>query len=143
MDIQSMVIESPTTPEALAVRAEHGKVMNDKTHPMHAGYMAGDKKAQEYVDGLYGKLAQTAPAAKTESLVLTEDMSGDGEAHASIEIALRNEFGFEYDGVMADMQRGARHVFEGADGQEALTVLSLTPVVNSGRHELQPHAAGC
>lgn len=124
MDIQSMVLESSTTPAALAAREEYSAIMTDTKHPMHAGYLAGNKQVNDHIDGLYAKLAQTAPPAKTESLVLVDDMSGDGEAQVEIEIALRNELGSDYDDTMANMKRGASHVFAGDEGQAALTVLS-------------------
>ena len=37
------------------IMAEHSKVMNDKTHPHHAGYWKNDKAAMDYVDSLYQK----------------------------------------------------------------------------------------
>ena len=37
------------------VRAEVAKIMTDKTHPMHEGYLKRDPKVQEHIDGLYKK----------------------------------------------------------------------------------------
>lgn len=37
------------------VRAELGKIMSDKTHPMHAGYWAKDPKVLAHIDDLYRK----------------------------------------------------------------------------------------
>ncbi len=53
------------------VRAEHSKVMNDKTHPMYELYRKGDKKANDYVDDLYKKAFGTAKVDLGTGVVVT------------------------------------------------------------------------
>lgn len=36
-------------------RGELAKIMNDKTHPMHAGFWRSDKAVQTHIDELYRK----------------------------------------------------------------------------------------
>lgn len=44
-----------------AIRQEVGRIMQDTTHPMHAGYWQRDKTVLDYIDNLYRKTYGSAP----------------------------------------------------------------------------------
>ena len=123
-----MEIDAPPSSPALdAATAEYEKVMTDPTHLHYAGLRRGDKAASDYVNGLYKKaLPDNKPVeiGKEESVSATTDFSEDAAAQAETEAGLRAEFGETYDTVMREMGAGAKFLFDGDEGQQALTALS-------------------
>src|ERR1043165_5312557 len=71
-------MEEAENPMAVEVRTEYARIMTDKTHPMHAGYKAGDKKVDQYIDELYRRAYGTEPG-KMPGLT----MGGEGESFVS------------------------------------------------------------
>lgn len=123
-----MEIEAPPSSPALdAARAEVTEIATNSQHPMHAGYQRGDTRVSAYIDGIYKKaIPENKPVeiGKRESASVSTDFSGDAEAQAEIETALRAELGDTYDTTMSAMASGAKFLFDGEEGQQALTALS-------------------
>ena len=59
-----------------------------------------------------------------QGVSLTTDFSEDAQAQAEVETALRAELGDDYDTTMQAMASGAKYLFDGEEGQHALTWLS-------------------
>jgi hypothetical protein len=74
-----MEIETLTTPQAIEVREEHGRIMNDPSHPMHAAFLRNDPTVNAHLDAMYAKLVPSAPPL-TDSLVMTTDTAADRQA---------------------------------------------------------------
>jgi hypothetical protein len=121
-----MEITTPDTPALTSARQEYEKVISDPTHPHYDGLRRGDKTASDYVDGLYrNAVPNPAPVEiRNESVSATTDFSEDAAAQAETEAGLRAEFGETYDTVMREMGAGAKFLFDGDEGQQALTALS-------------------
>lgn len=124
----SMEIEAPpNTPALDAAQAEYADIMTNPQNPRHAGLHRGDPAVSAYIDSLYKKaVPNNAPVeiGKQESVSATNDFSGDAEAQAEVETALRAEFGEAYDTTMSAMASGAKFLFEGEEGQRALSALA-------------------
>jgi hypothetical protein len=137
MDVNELV-EAERTPALDAATAEHEKVMTDPTHQHYDGFRRGDQAASDYVDGLYRKiLPNYAPVeignvdfrrgpltVQQEGVSTTTDLTDEARAGIDVETELRMELGAAYETTMHDMATGAQHLFAGADGEQALTVLA-------------------
>jgi hypothetical protein len=129
-----MEIEAPPSSPALdAAREEYAKLIADPA-------TRWDKQTNARADALYQKTL-AHPAAPPPSVPvtiggnesvtigaqgasLTTDFSGDAEAQAEVETALRAELGDSYDATMQEMASGAKYLFDGEEGQHALTWLT-------------------
>jgi hypothetical protein len=116
----------PSTPALDAARAECTDIATNPQNPRHAGYWRGEKQVMDYLDGRYRPaVPENKPVeVRNESVSATTDFSEDTQAHADVEIALRQEFGDSYYTVMQDMTNGAQYLFNSDEGRSALTVLS-------------------
>ena len=121
-----MEIESPSTPALDAARAEMTDIATNPENPRHAAYHRGDSAVSAYIDGLYKHAVPKHAKVEigNESVSVATDFSEDAQAQAEVETALRAELGDSYDTTMTEMASGAKYLFDGEEGQHALTSLA-------------------
>lgn len=120
-------VSAPGTPARDAARTELNAVMTDPAHPVHSAWARGNMAVvDQHLKPFYEKAVAESPPGPLarESASVSTDFSGDAEAQAEIETALRAELGDTYDTTMSAMASGAKFLFDGEEGQHALTVLA-------------------
>jgi hypothetical protein len=136
-----------SNPAGLAATEEHAKIMSDPSHPMHAGYLRGDKKALDYVADLYrNAYPGTAPVEDNHGLSVTTGSTDESAPTLSPEDAraveeIRQESGEQFQEHHADAQFGLlriQRVFGGEADDLGAAVLAaggnLKMLWNIARH---------
>ncbi len=133
--------EPGSSPAGDAVRAELADIMSNKENPKHAGYLMQDKKVMEYIDSRYRGAYGAGTVDLSDGLTAggeaqTTDTASASDASATeVQADLRQEFGTNYDAVMASAQSAVTHLFPGSAGQAALAAVSEQVVAKGPKAE--------
>ncbi len=136
-----METEGSSSPAGDAVRAELQDIMSNTENPKHAAYLMQDKKVMEYVDSRYKAAYGAGTVDLSDGLMAggeerTKDTEFSSDASATeVQAALRQEFGTNYDAVMASAQSAVTHLFHGSAGQAALEAVSEQVVAKGPKAE--------